>query len=249
MKILRSLYLFSIVFMIILGSQQASAASDGFQLHDDNFDSINKSTVFSNSFIRKALECSDEKKLMHYFDHIIRLGRTSIEFCPTEILCLQTQKDPCYDVHGYPLDEKDKEQHIKKISCLVSLLNLSLNGDSIIINKVGSRCPYFHDKPCDLNQALINAWESNNLLFVKILIENGASANLQNAHGETLLHHSAFYGDIDMVEFLLAKGAHTDIKNAKGLTAYQMLTLPDRPGKFISKRRDALISELLSLTI
>jgi ankyrin repeat protein len=58
--------------------------------------------------------------------------------------------------------------------------------------------------------------------IVELLIEKGVDPNITNNHSMTPLHYAAASGNIEMVTFLLAKGAHV---NAKGTRAHDWTPL------------------------
>lgn len=59
---------------------------------------------------------------------------------------------------------------------------------------------------------------------------NKTNINDQDEEGNTLLHHAAARACETMVVFLLEKGGFTNIRNKKGLNAYQMI--PENQPKF-----------------
>jgi len=65
----------------------------------------------------------------------------------------------------------------------------------------------------DVNDDLISAARKGDLAAVKALCEKGASIETTTPYGQTPLYVAAMNGHEDVVEFLLAKGANTDIKD------------------------------------
>ena len=69
-----------------------------------------------------------------------------------------------------------------------------------------------------LNDALISAMDWEWWDEIKILIDQGADINIQDPWGDTPLHRAAYFGNIEMVQLLLKKGANKHLKNKKGRT-------------------------------
>jgi uncharacterized protein len=63
---------------------------------------------------------------------------------------------------------------------------------------------------------IVMTWEDVDA--VRLLLEAGASVNLQGEDGETALHRAVSANNIDLVQPLLDAGAHLDIRNAFGDT-------------------------------
>ncbi len=57
--------------------------------------------------------------------------------------------------------------------------------------------------------------------IVKTLRESGTPLDAQNEEGDTLLHVLCRLGSLTSVRALIAAGAKTDLKNAKGVTALE----------------------------
>ncbi|MBU1090314.1 MAG: ankyrin repeat domain-containing protein, partial [Candidatus Omnitrophica bacterium] len=62
---------------------------------------------------------------------------------------------------------------------------------------------------------LIYAVECRRADVVEKLIKNGANLNMQDANGDTALHHAAALGDLKMVKLLLKSGAEPEALNEK----------------------------------
>ena len=58
--------------------------------------------------------------------------------------------------------------------------------------------------------------------LVKLFVENGADVNAVNNTGSSALHYAAQQGNEKMVEYLMAKGAKSDIKNKQGRTPAEL---------------------------
>ena len=59
-----------------------------------------------------------------------------------------------------------------------------------------------------------------NAEVAKVLIEAGAKVDVRDEHGQTLLHHQAFIGKANVVEFLLRTGANPKAKDKGGDTPF-----------------------------
>jgi ankyrin repeat protein len=57
------------------------------------------------------------------------------------------------------------------------------------------------------------------LSTVKLLIALGADIDLKDKYGTTALHSAVVSSHLDVIEYLLVKGANTSIKNYRKLTA------------------------------
>jgi len=64
--------------------------------------------------------------------------------------------------------------------------------------------------------ALVKAAEKGHELVVKTLLENGASANVQDGMGITALMRASQYGHLNIVLQLVNAGANVDYKNPTG---------------------------------
>jgi ankyrin repeat protein len=58
--------------------------------------------------------------------------------------------------------------------------------------------------------------------LVKLFVEKGADVNALNNTGSSALHYAATQGNEKMIEYLMAKGAKTDIKNKQGRTPAEL---------------------------
>ena len=63
------------------------------------------------------------------------------------------------------------------------------------------------------NTALINNSCYGNLEIAKLLIDNGATIDIQNEDKETALIQSVFYNNLNMVKYLVENGADVNIQN------------------------------------
>ena len=58
-----------------------------------------------------------------------------------------------------------------------------------------------------MSKELFSVIKNNDIEIVKLLIENGADVNAKNEDGETALHLANRKGYLDIVKYLIAKGA------------------------------------------
>jgi len=78
------------------------------------------------------------------------------------------------------------------------------------------------------NTLLHIAVQNNNKRAVKLCLSAGFDINIQNRNtGDTALHYCFSFNYIILAEYLISKGANTDIKNKKKLTPYEGTTLID----------------------
>jgi ankyrin repeat protein len=66
---------------------------------------------------------------------------------------------------------------------------------------------------------------------VKLCVEQGNDVNAQDNRGYTPLHGAGFLGDNDMINYLVSKGAKTDLKTRAGDTIADMANGPTRFGQ------------------
>jgi ankyrin repeat protein len=66
---------------------------------------------------------------------------------------------------------------------------------------------------------------------VKLCVEQGNDVNAQDNRGYTALHGAGFLGDNDMINYLVSKGAKTDLKTRAGDTIADMANGPTRFGQ------------------
>lgn len=65
----------------------------------------------------------------------------------------------------------------------------------------------------------------SNAELAKVLVENGADINLVNKAGNTPIHLAFLHRDLEMISYLIAKGARLDIKNNNNQSPLDMLNL------------------------
>lgn len=88
----------------------------------------------------------------------------------------------------------------------------------------------------DVNDDLLNAARTGDLATVKALIEKGAPVEAKTAYGQTPLYLAAMSGHQDVVQFLLEKGAKTDITD----TFYKASVLD-----FVMERKHYEVAKLI----
>src|SRR5947209_5684527 len=65
----------------------------------------------------------------------------------------------------------------------------------------------------DVNEELLDAARKGDLVSVKALLAKGAAIETKTPYGQTPLYLAAMNGRADVVEFLLDKGASTDVRD------------------------------------
>lgn len=65
----------------------------------------------------------------------------------------------------------------------------------------------------DLNEELLSAARKGDLAAVKALCEKGAAIETKTPYGQTPLYLAAMNGHANVVQFLVDKGAHTDVQD------------------------------------
>ena len=82
-------------------------------------------------------------------------------------------------------------------------------------------------------------WSTNKVVFAKLLIENGADVNAGDQSGQRSLHHSVYFGELEMVKLLIDNGA-----DVNALTEYGETPL-DQTNDWLNRSRpDALFPAL-----
>lgn len=84
---------------------------------------------------------------------------------------------------------------------------------------------------------LITGWQSSNLDLIKLLVDHGANIDTANKNGDTALMDAAYLGKKEILQFLLAKGAKTHLKNNKSKTALDLAQ---------SKKRQEIVELILT---
>lgn len=77
-----------------------------------------------------------------------------------------------------------------------------------------------------------DAAEEGNIDLVKNLLENGADINWKDQYEGTALHRAVFKENLQMVEFLISKGANVDEKIEPGAITVFKKTADEDKGKF-----------------
>jgi ankyrin repeat protein len=72
-----------------------------------------------------------------------------------------------------------------------------------------------------LEEKLIPAVDRERIEETRELVENGTNVNAVDRLGRTVLIHASRQDNLEAVKLPIDKGAATDIKNRKGLTAFQ----------------------------
>tara|TARA_Y100000389_G_scaffold124515_2_gene121887 strand:- start:8012 stop:10000 length:1989 start_codon:yes stop_codon:yes gene_type:complete len=94
-----------------------------------------------------------------------------------------------------------------------------------------------HTVDCDYDNRPLNysVGEGNDIALVKFLLKNKADINAKNSFGNTALHDAIDSFDaqsnpnLDIIRLLLNSGYRTNIRNNKGLTAYDLIIV-NSPG-------------------
>lgn len=81
---------------------------------------------------------------------------------------------------------------------------------------------------------LLQAWNENHDEMIKLLVEKGADVNWQDASGDTILSCVARDDKVELLEFLLQKGAKYDFKMADGRWFLEH-PLPNRTCQYFQK--------------
>ena len=74
------------------------------------------------------------------------------------------------------------------------------------------------------NTPLIVAAQNNRKRISKLCVRAGVPLDAVNAQGNSALHYCYGYGYFELGEYLIAKGADPDVKNADGLTPRDTLS-------------------------
>lgn len=71
-----------------------------------------------------------------------------------------------------------------------------------------------------INKKLFNSLNDDNCKFktIKLLLKEGAGVNIKDLYGDTPLHFSCSYGNIEIVKLFIEKGANIYSKNNEGIT-------------------------------
>jgi len=77
-------------------------------------------------------------------------------------------------------------------------------------------------RPGEGSTALMLACNKGHAKDVKVLLENGADANIRNVNGWTALMSAAANGNVEIVGLLLQRNADTKAKHAYGWTALKL---------------------------
>lgn len=102
------------------------------------------------------------------------------------------------------------------------------------------------NKPEYANTTLLNvAIYKGELDFIKKLVEYGADVN-QESHGLTPLMIAARYNNVEVIKFLLSKGAKLNYKNKLGLNAakYAQISNANAALGYLKTRKSSALASL-----
>ena len=68
----------------------------------------------------------------------------------------------------------------------------------------------------DLNDLLIHFVSNGQLEAIESLLGQGADVNMRNTNGETSLHYAALFCSVEIVEYLVSRGANVNAKDDFG---------------------------------
>lgn len=112
---------------------------------------------------------------------------------------------------------------IEKSLCDTLCYNV-VSEDTETVKDMLRKCPYLiNEKNAEGLTALHYACDRGYIDIAKMLVENGASVNVEDPCGDTPLHMAAYSEQMEVIDYLLTVGANINKKNEDGLTMQDIL--------------------------
>lgn len=183
-----------------------------FQANLDSFQGNSGSAVFNekNGLVEGILVRGEQDFSVDYTNSCIRSVKCSNDNCRGEDVMKLTV--------------------IPEISLQNALNESALNGDVATLNKILKLGTWVDFYTKDGQTALMKAAQGTSPEALSLLLAAGADVNLQDAEGNTSLHHlakSLSNKTRASLEILLGMGAKLDLKNHKGQTALDVARASD----------------------
>jgi|GEM_PF-5787888 len=123
----------------------------------------------------------------------------------------------CYDIVQY-LTEKGADLEAYKYESGYTALMVAIDGGYMDIARyLKSKGAKIHLYP--VNNFLTKQIEKGNLAGLRFCIENGIAVDTVDAHGFTPLLLASHYGQLEIVKYLVEKGANINLKTPNGYSA------------------------------